>query len=76
MLGVEAPKAHGSRVARKGGSDFLAVTAADIGAFDDWGLKVKGRWRIQDDIMSRLVDGEAPLEAGLGSAPPPRRTVR
>ncbi|CAK0823299.1 unnamed protein product, partial [Prorocentrum cordatum] len=27
----------------KGGSDFLAVTAADIGAFDDWGLKVKGR---------------------------------
>ena len=51
MLGVEAPRAYGTRVARRGESDFLAVTAADVGAFDDWGLKVKGRWRLQDNIM-------------------------
>ncbi|CAK0823926.1 unnamed protein product, partial [Prorocentrum cordatum] len=51
MLGAEAPMARCSRAARKGDSDFLAATAADIGAFDDCGLKVKGRLRIQDNVM-------------------------
>ena len=51
MPGMEAPRAHATRAARRGGSDFLAVTAGDVGNFSDWKLKMRGRWRLQDNIM-------------------------